>query len=78
MHAISITDRFCARASGEEIDTMYARTFCTSANWYMHHVHSALKDVLSLKQCAVKIVCSSEVKEIDSDDCVDVTLVSNV
>ena len=51
---------------------MYTRKFTTSANWYIRHVQSALKDVLSAKQSTVKIVCSSEMKEIGSQFCVNV------
>lgn len=51
---------------------MYTRKFTTSANWYMRHVQSALKDVLSSKQSTVKIVYSSEMKEIGSQFCVNV------
>ena len=54
---------------------MYTRKFTTSANWYMRHVQSALKDVLSAKQSTVKIVCSSEMKEIGSQFCVNVVSV---
>lgn len=56
---------------------MYTRKFTTSANWYMRHVQSALKDVLSAKQSTVKIVCSSEMKEIGSQFCVNVISVWN-
>ena len=78
MRSVSAISRFCARASGEEIDTMYTRKFTTSANWYMRHVQSALKDVLSSKQSTVKIVCSSELKEIGSQFCVNVISVLSV
>ena len=54
---------------------MYTRKFTTSANWYMRHVQSVLKDVLSSKQSTVKIVCSSEMKEIGSQFCVNVVSV---
>lgn len=57
---------------------MYTRKFTTSANWYMRHVQSALKDVLSAKQNTVKIVCSSEMKEIGSQFCVNVMFILNV
>ena len=57
---------------------MYTRKFTTSANWYMWHVQSALKDVLSSKQSTVKIVCSSEMKEIGSQFCVNVMSVLSV
>ena len=77
MHSTSALNRFCARASGEEIDTMYTRKFTTSANWYMRHVQSALKDVLSSTHSTVKIVCSSEMKEIGSQFCVNVMSVLN-
>ena len=56
---------------------MYTRKFTTSANWYIRHVQSALKDVLSSKQSTVKIVCSSEMKEIGSQFCVNVVSVWN-
>lgn len=57
---------------------MYTRKFTTSANWYIRHVQSALKDVLSSKQSTVKIVCSSEMKEIGSQFCVNVMPVWNM